>query len=50
MTRLAGSITDQHGARLPGQRRADNRRRIEKEGVHVDDALMARIKAAGRAK
>ena len=50
MTRLAGSITDQHGARLPGQRRADNRRRIEKEGVHVDDALMERIKAAGRAK
>lgn len=48
MLRLATSITDQDGARLPGQRRADNRARIETEGVFVDDALLARIKAAGK--
>jgi (2R)-3-sulfolactate dehydrogenase (NADP+) len=47
MLRLAKSITDQEGARLPGQRRATNRRRIEAEGVSVDDALLARIQAAG---
>ncbi len=49
MTRLAASITDQDGARLPGARRANNRARIEKEGVSVDDALMDRIRAAGQA-
>lgn len=48
MTRLAASIADQDGARLPGARRAGNRARIEKEGVRVDDALMARIKSAGQ--
>lgn len=47
MIRLAKSITDQDGARLPGQRRATNRIKIEAEGVTVDDALMARITAAG---
>lgn len=47
MHRLAASITDQEGARLPGQRRADNRARIEVAGVVVDEALLARIKAAG---
>jgi len=45
MLRLAASITDQPGARLPGSRRKENRRRIEVEGVLVDDALMARIGA-----
>ena len=50
ITRLARSITDQDGARLPGRRRAEARRRTEKEGVAVDDALMDRIKAAGRVK
>ena len=50
ITRLARSITDQDGARLPGRRRAEARKRTEKEGVSVDDALMDRIKAAGRAK
>lgn len=49
MTRLAASITDQEGARLPGARRASNRARIEKEGVGVDEALIARIKSAGQA-
>ncbi|MBQ0803757.1 Ldh family oxidoreductase [Sulfitobacter sp.] len=48
MLRLATSITDQDGARLPGQRRADNRTRIEAEGVTVDDALLTRINAAGK--
>ena len=50
ITRLARSITDQDGARLPGRRRAEARKRTEKEGVSVDEALMDRIKAAGRAK
>ena len=50
MARLATSISAQEGARLPGQRRADNCKRIEVEGIEVDDALMARIKAAGQLK
>ncbi|WP_371155145.1 Ldh family oxidoreductase [Jannaschia sp. 2305UL9-9] len=41
--RLVEAIEGQEGARLPGQRRKDNRARIEAEGVEVDDALMARI-------
>jgi (2R)-3-sulfolactate dehydrogenase (NADP+) len=49
MQRLAASITEQEGARLPGQRRAENRIRIEKEGVEVDDALLKRIAEAGKA-
>lgn len=44
--RLTDAITDQPGARLPGARRAANRKRIEQEGVQVDAALMDRIKAA----
>jgi len=48
MIRLAASITDQDGARLPGQRRADNRAKIEKSGVSVDENLMARIQLAGQ--
>jgi (2R)-3-sulfolactate dehydrogenase (NADP+) len=43
MRRLATSITDQPGARLPGARRKANRRRIEIEGVFVEDAVLARI-------
>jgi (2R)-3-sulfolactate dehydrogenase (NADP+) len=43
MQRLVASITGQPGARLPGARRKANRSRIEKEGVFVDDALLARI-------
>ena len=41
--RLAGSITDQPGARLPGSRRRANRARIQAEGVRVDDSLMAAL-------
>ncbi|MEO0636130.1 MAG: Ldh family oxidoreductase [Pseudomonadota bacterium] len=46
MQRLATSITEQEGARLPGQRRAENRARIQQHGVSVDDALLTRIKNA----
>ena len=46
MERLATAITEQEGARLPGARRATNRRRIERDGVQIDGALMDRIKAA----
>lgn len=45
LRQLAGSITDQPGARLPGSRRKANRMRIEAEGVLVDAALLARIAA-----
>lgn len=46
MTDLAAAITDQPGARLPGQRRAENRQRnMAAGGVAVDDALIARIQA-----
>lgn len=41
--RLCASIEEQEGARLPGERRRKNRKRIEKEGVFLDDALMKRI-------
>lgn len=41
--RLAASITDQPGARLPGARRKANRDRIEAAGVFVDEALLARL-------
>jgi (2R)-3-sulfolactate dehydrogenase (NADP+) len=46
MTELASAITDQPGARLPGQRRLENRRRnLAAGGVEVDDALIGRIQA-----
>jgi (2R)-3-sulfolactate dehydrogenase (NADP+) len=43
MKRLATSITEQEGVRLPGARRRANRKKIEVEGVLVDDALLARL-------
>lgn len=46
MTRLARSITEQEGARLPGARRAANRARIEADGVAVPQDLLNRIAAA----
>ena len=46
LERLCGSIEEQDGARLPGARRAANRKRIETEGVAVDEALLQRIRAA----
>jgi (2R)-3-sulfolactate dehydrogenase (NADP+) len=48
MQRLAATITQQEGARLPGARRAANRARIEVDGVAVDAALMQRIAGCGR--
>ena len=41
METLLGAITDQPGTRLPGQRRFDNRKRAEQDGVDIPDALMA---------
>ncbi|WP_394691777.1 Ldh family oxidoreductase [Hoeflea sp.] len=46
LERLCGSIEEQDGARLPGARRAANRKRIETEGVAVDEALLQRIRGA----
>lgn len=42
---LVAAIEAQPGARLPGARRAENRARIEAEGVRVDPALKARLDA-----
>lgn len=42
---LAVVIADQPGARLPGARRAANRRRAESQGVTVPSELLARIDA-----
>jgi len=41
---LIAAIKDQPGARLPGERRANNRARIEKEGVEIDASLIERIR------
>jgi len=41
---LAGAITDQDGCRLPGSRRQDNRKTIEREGVSLDAELHDRIR------
>jgi (2R)-3-sulfolactate dehydrogenase (NADP+) len=40
---LATSIEDQPGARLPGSRRLENRRRAAEEGISVADELLAQI-------
>ena len=40
---LAAAISGQDGARLPGSRRKANRKRIEREGVMVDEGLLERI-------
>jgi (2R)-3-sulfolactate dehydrogenase (NADP+) len=42
---LARAIEEQPGARLPGRRRLDLRRKAEAEGLAVSDALMAEIEA-----
>jgi len=44
---LAAAITDQEGTRLPGARRLENRERIAKIGVEVDENLLARIRNGG---
>ncbi|MEE8351964.1 MAG: Ldh family oxidoreductase [Rhodospirillales bacterium] len=48
METLFSAITNQPGTRLPGQRRLDNRRRAEKDGVHIPDTLLAELR--GRAE
>mgnify|MGYP000412785335 CR=1 FL=1 len=42
---LVEAIEEQQGARVPGERRRANRLRIERDGVVLDSALMARIQA-----
>ena len=41
---LATSIEEQPGARLPGSRRLENRRRAAEEGISVADGLLAQIR------
>ncbi len=42
---LCAAITEQEGARLPGDRRMTNRARIDQEGVLVDEETLQRIRA-----
>jgi (2R)-3-sulfolactate dehydrogenase (NADP+) len=42
---LIGAILEQPGTRLPGDRRSQVRARITKEGVQLDDALLADLEA-----
>jgi (2R)-3-sulfolactate dehydrogenase (NADP+) len=43
---LAGAIEDQPGARLPGSRRLETRRKARRDGLIVADALLAEIERA----
>ena len=45
ITALTEAINGQEGARLPGARRMENRKRIDIEGVHVSDSLLEKIKS-----
>ena len=45
ITSLTEAINSQEGARLPGARRMENRKRIDIEGVYVSDSLLDRIKS-----
>ena len=45
ITALTEAINSQEGARLPGARRMENRKRIDIEGVHVSDSLLENIKS-----
>ena len=42
---LTEAILCQDGARLPGTRRMENRKRIDVEGVNVSDSLIEKIKS-----
>ena len=42
---LTETIQSQEGARLPGARRMENRKRIDIEGVHASDSLLEKIKS-----
>jgi (2R)-3-sulfolactate dehydrogenase (NADP+) len=43
--RLMASIADQDGARLPNSRRVANKARLSDEGLFIEDALLARLRA-----
>ena len=45
ITALTEVINNQGGARLPGARRMENRKRIDIEGVYVSDSLLEKIKS-----
>ena len=45
---LAQAVESEPGARLPGARRLESRNRAAKEGITVDDSLLAQINALGR--
>lgn len=45
---LADAVADQPGARLPGARRDDLRLAAMRDGLDVDDALLAQINALGQ--
>ena len=45
ITALTETIQSQEGARLPGARRMENRKRIDIEGVHASDSLLEKIKS-----
>jgi (2R)-3-sulfolactate dehydrogenase (NADP+) len=42
---LIKSITFQKGARMPNARRVENQKRLRKEGLPIDSALLARLKS-----
>ena len=43
--RLLASILDQEGARLPNARREANKRRLARDGLFIDDDLLAKLRA-----
>ncbi|MCR4265464.1 Ldh family oxidoreductase [Nitratireductor sp. ZSWI3] len=45
---LAGEIDTMQGARLPGRRRQQLKAELMRDGIAVDDALLAQIEALGR--
>ncbi|MGN7870640.1 Ldh family oxidoreductase [Paracoccus sp. 22332] len=45
---LADAIANQPGARLPGARREEIRRKASREGLNVDDELLSQIDSLGR--
>jgi (2R)-3-sulfolactate dehydrogenase (NADP+) len=50
LTALARSITDQDGARLPNSRRAENQKRLAKEGLPIDRVLYERLRSFAAAR
>ncbi|MFD2347039.1 Ldh family oxidoreductase [Sinorhizobium terangae] len=45
---MADMVSDAPGARLPGRRRQPLRQSLLKQGIPVDEPLMAEIEAIGR--